>query len=155
RQTVVPAPGAEALRALFDAPAPLTIGVEDEFMLLDPETLDLVPRAAEVLAAVADDARFKLELPASQLEIMLPPLSGADGAAGATPVTRRGARRSPTCCRATASRPRCARGRRTPKRCAPCPSPASGGGTCARTRSTARSRSARPTRRRASRTPRR
>ena len=52
-------------------------------MLLDPETLDLVPRAAEVLAAVADDARFKLELPASQLEIMLPPLSGADAAAAA------------------------------------------------------------------------
>ena len=83
RQTVVPAPGAEALRALFDAPAPLTIGVEDEFMLLDPETLDLVPRAAEVLAAVADDARFKLELPASQLEIVLPPLGGADAAAAA------------------------------------------------------------------------
>jgi carboxylate-amine ligase len=83
RQTVVHAPGAEALRALFGTPAPLTIGVEDELMLLDPDTLDLVPRASEVLAACAGDPRFKLELPASQLEILLPPLGGADAAAAA------------------------------------------------------------------------
>ena len=42
-------------------------------MLLDPETLDLAPRAPEVLERVRGDDRFKLELPAAQLEIMLPP----------------------------------------------------------------------------------
>ena len=43
-------------------------------MLLDPATLDLLPRAAEVVDAAADP-RFKLELPAAQLEL--------DAAAGA------------------------------------------------------------------------
>ena len=36
---------AAALRAAFDAPEPLTLGLEEELMLLDPETLDLLPRA--------------------------------------------------------------------------------------------------------------
>ena len=40
-------------------------------MLLHPETLDLTPRAAEVLDLVSGDPRFKPELPAAQLEIML------------------------------------------------------------------------------------
>jgi carboxylate-amine ligase len=52
------------LHALFDAPAPLTIGVEEEVMLLDARTLDLAPRAEEVLAALGGDPRFKRELPA-------------------------------------------------------------------------------------------
>jgi carboxylate-amine ligase len=66
-------PTADELRAAFDAPAPLTVGLEEELMLLDPETHDLTPRAAEVLETVAGDDRFKLELPAAQLEIVLPP----------------------------------------------------------------------------------
>src|SRR5688572_2972399 len=66
-------PTADELRATFEAPAPLTVGLEEELMLLDPETLDLAPRAPEVLERVAGDVRFKLELPAAQLEIMLPP----------------------------------------------------------------------------------
>jgi glutamate---cysteine ligase / carboxylate-amine ligase len=59
-----------ALRAAFDAPEPLTVGAEEELMLLDPESLDLTPRAPAVLDALGGDARFKLELPASQLEIV-------------------------------------------------------------------------------------
>ena len=43
-------------------------------MLLDRETLDLAPRAAEVVDALAGDPRFTLELPAAQVEIVLPPL---------------------------------------------------------------------------------
>ena len=66
-------PTAAELRATFDAPAPLTVGLEEEVMLLDPETLDLAPRAAEVLAALNGDPRFKLEFPAAQLEILTPP----------------------------------------------------------------------------------
>ncbi len=36
-------PTADDLRAAFDAPEPLTLGLEEELMLLDPETLDLLP----------------------------------------------------------------------------------------------------------------
>jgi carboxylate-amine ligase len=67
-----PTPTADDLRAAFEAPEPLTLGIEEELMLLDPETLDLLPRAAEVVEAAADE-RFKLEMPAAQLELTLPP----------------------------------------------------------------------------------
>lgn len=46
-------------------------------MLLDPETLDLAPRAAAALAALGGDPRFKPEMPAAQLEIVLPPAARA------------------------------------------------------------------------------
>ncbi len=69
-----PGPTADELRAAFDATRPMTIGLEEELFLLDPETLDLAPRATEALAAAYSDPRFKLELPAAQLEITLPPL---------------------------------------------------------------------------------
>jgi carboxylate-amine ligase len=70
-------PSAAELRAAFDTPAPLTVGIEEELMLLDPATLDLAPRARDVLALVDGDERYKLELPAAQLEIMSPPLQNA------------------------------------------------------------------------------
>ncbi|MCA1688890.1 MAG: YbdK family carboxylate-amine ligase [Actinobacteria bacterium] len=74
------APTAAELFARFDAPRPLTIGVEEEVMVLDPQTRDLAPRAAEALAAagLGHDPRFKLELPASQLEILTPPAARID-----------------------------------------------------------------------------
>ncbi|MFL5819697.1 MAG: YbdK family carboxylate-amine ligase [Solirubrobacteraceae bacterium] len=68
---------AAALREAFAEPSPPTVGVEEEVMLLDPGTLDLAPRAAELLGRLAGDPRFKLELPASQLEIVLPPAARA------------------------------------------------------------------------------
>ena len=64
---------AAELRARFDAPDALGIGIEEELFLLDGETLDLLPRAREVIERVEGDPRFKLELPASQLEIVTPP----------------------------------------------------------------------------------
>jgi carboxylate-amine ligase len=63
---------AEEIRARFDAVEPLTVGLEEEAMLLDPGTLDLAPVAAAVLDGTAD-ARLKLELPASQLEVVTAP----------------------------------------------------------------------------------
>jgi carboxylate-amine ligase len=66
-------PTARELHATFEDVAPLTVGIEDELMLLDPDTLDLAAAAPDALAAVGDDARFKLELPASQIEIVTPP----------------------------------------------------------------------------------
>jgi carboxylate-amine ligase len=64
---------ARALRAVFDSAPPYAVGIEDEVMLLDPDTLELVPRAPELLERFAGDARFKLELPTSQLEILTSP----------------------------------------------------------------------------------
>jgi glutamate---cysteine ligase / carboxylate-amine ligase len=73
-------PTAEALRAAFDAPAPLTVGLEEELMLLHPQTLELAPVARTVLAELDGDARYKLELPASQLEIVTAPASDVPAA---------------------------------------------------------------------------
>ena len=83
-----PPPNADELRAAFDAPTPFTVGVEEELMLLDPETHDLIPRAGDALAAVEGDDRFKLELPAAQLEIKLPPHPSVAEATGALRAAR-------------------------------------------------------------------
>ena len=61
-----------SLGAAFDAIEPLTIGVEEEIMLLDAETLQPAPRAAQLLGALGGDPHFKLELPATQLELVTP-----------------------------------------------------------------------------------
>ena len=66
-------PTAEGLRAAFDTPEALTVGLEEELMLLHPETLELAPVASTVIGALDGDPRFKLELPASQLEILTAP----------------------------------------------------------------------------------
>jgi carboxylate-amine ligase len=63
------------IRAAFDAPGPMTVGIEEELMLVDPSTLDLAPVATELLERVDGDPRFKLELPAAQLEIVSPPVT--------------------------------------------------------------------------------
>jgi glutamate---cysteine ligase / carboxylate-amine ligase len=76
------------LRAAFDAAAPTTVGLEEELMLLDPETLDLTPRAADVLERTGGDPRFKPELPAAQLEIVLPPAASVAEAAAALKTAR-------------------------------------------------------------------
>jgi len=81
-------PTAAELRDAFDAPEPLTLGLEEELMLLDRETLDLLPRAAEVVDAAGDD-RFKLELPAAQLELSLPPERSVPAAVAALAAARR------------------------------------------------------------------
>ncbi len=59
-------------RERFDAGTDFTIGVEEEFALLDPSTLDLVNRFEEVQAAVADTPlaeHFVGELIASEAEV--------------------------------------------------------------------------------------
>lgn len=66
-------PSADDLRATFDAAPEYTVGLEEEIMLLDPETLELAPRALELLARLDGDPRFKPELPASQIEIVSDP----------------------------------------------------------------------------------
>lgn len=71
-----------ALRAAFDAPAPLTIGLEEEVMLLEPRTLDLAPVAGEIAAG-------KLELPASQIELVTAPVASVPEAMAALAAARR------------------------------------------------------------------
>ena len=86
-------PTADELRALFDRHAAATVGLEEELMLLDPETLDLAPHAAEAVAAL-DDPRFKIEMPAAQLEIVTAPhATVADAAAELADSRRRLAER--------------------------------------------------------------
>ena len=80
---------AAELRARFDAPDELGIGIEEELFLLDPETLDLLPHAREVFERCDGDPRFKLELPASQLEIVTPPSRDVASAVAALREARR------------------------------------------------------------------
>jgi carboxylate-amine ligase len=80
---------ADSIRAIFDEPAAMTVGIEEELMLLDPETLDLAPRAPELLERAQGDGRFKLEMPAAQLEIASPALKNAPAAAEFLHTARR------------------------------------------------------------------
>jgi glutamate---cysteine ligase / carboxylate-amine ligase len=61
------------LAATFDASEAFTVGLEEEVMLLDPQTLDLRACASELLGRLNGDPAFKLELPASQLELVTRP----------------------------------------------------------------------------------
>ncbi len=89
RMRPVSPPTAERLRSLFDHTEPMTIGVEEELQVLDPETLDLAPAAEDVLRLVDGDPRFKSELPAAQLEIVTPPLASIAEVPDALVVARR------------------------------------------------------------------
>ena len=76
-----PPPTTAELVARFDEPSPPTVGLEEEIMVLDAGTLDLAPRAAEVLERAGDgDGRFKPELVAAQLEIATTPCATVDDA---------------------------------------------------------------------------
>ena len=71
-------PDVRALRAVFDEPSPLTVGVEEELMLLDADTLDLTPRVPELLERLDGDLRFKPELPAAQVELITQPAGSVE-----------------------------------------------------------------------------
>ena len=69
------APSASVLDHRCGASAPFTLGVEEEYMLLDPESLDLVQHIETVLDAVQGDelgSRINAELMQSVLEIATP-----------------------------------------------------------------------------------
>ena len=81
-------PTAAELRAAFDRHERVTVGLEEELILLDPDTLDLAPHAREVVAAL-DDPRFKIEMPAAQLEIVTEPHATVADAAAELAEARR------------------------------------------------------------------
>ncbi len=64
----------------FESVTPLTVGLEEEAMLLDADTFDLVPFAQPVLDRVAGDERFKCELPAAQVELVTAPCADVPSA---------------------------------------------------------------------------
>jgi carboxylate-amine ligase len=80
---------ASRLRELFGAERDTTVGLEEELMVLDRETFDLAPVAPELLEGLAGDERFKLELPASQLEIVTAPHRTVGEAVGELGNSRR------------------------------------------------------------------
>jgi glutamate---cysteine ligase / carboxylate-amine ligase len=80
---------AGSLRALFDGVTDHTVGVEEELMLLDPETLDLLPAAARVHADLGGRVPLRAELPAAQVETASPVCDSIDQAARALAAARR------------------------------------------------------------------
>lgn len=73
-------PDGNALCKAFDVPSAPTIGVEEEIMLLDPDTLDLLPRAPEIIQAAGTDS-IGPEFPASQVELRTRPHGSVCGIA--------------------------------------------------------------------------
>jgi carboxylate-amine ligase len=72
---LVGAPAASVVDHKFGSSDPFTLGVEEEYMLLDPESLDLVQHIETVLDAVEGDEladRINAELMQSVLEIATP-----------------------------------------------------------------------------------
>src|SRR5919109_1632069 len=68
-------PAGSVLDHAFGRGAAYTLGVEEEYMLLDPESFDLVQRIDTVLAAIVGhehEARMKPELMQSTLEVATP-----------------------------------------------------------------------------------
>ena len=80
---------AGSLRALFDGVTDHTVGVEEELMLLDPDTLDLLPAAARVHAELGGRVPLRAELPAAQVETASPVCDSIDEAARALAAARR------------------------------------------------------------------
>ncbi|HZM18975.1 MAG TPA: glutamate-cysteine ligase family protein, partial [Gaiellaceae bacterium] len=69
------AAGGSVLEHKFGQGEPYTLGVEEEYMLLDGDSFDLVQRIDTVLAAFVgheDEARMKPELMQSTLEVATP-----------------------------------------------------------------------------------
>ena len=69
------AEGGSVLDHRFGSTPPFTLGVEEEYMLLDPETFDLVQHVDTVLTAAQDgefSERIAPELMQSVLEISTP-----------------------------------------------------------------------------------
>ena len=89
--------GGSVLDHAFGQSDPYTLGVEEEYMLLDGETFDLVQHIDTVLAAVAGhelEPRINAELMQSVLEIATPVChTPADVAAAAAPAARLRVRR--------------------------------------------------------------
>ncbi len=63
----------EGIARVFEGVRPFTVGLEEEVMLLDPTSLDLLACGSAALERLPPDGRFKLEMPASHLELLTAP----------------------------------------------------------------------------------
>lgn len=88
--TVTEPLSAAGWRALFDAATDHTLGVEEELMLLDPDTLDLLPESERAVAAMGEHGGVRTELPAAQVEIVTRVFDSIPRAIDAVTATRRG-----------------------------------------------------------------
>ena len=59
---MIPHFAVKGLRETFDAVPPMTVGIEEEVLLLDPDTLAPKPCAAAVLERAGGDPRLKPEI---------------------------------------------------------------------------------------------
>ncbi len=59
---------ADTWRAQYDAGQDFTLGLEEELILLDPETLSPLPEGPRAVAQLGGGGRFRMEMPASQIE---------------------------------------------------------------------------------------
>jgi len=77
RTTTLPASTAsvdeEQSRAVFDRVAPFTVGAEEEYLLVDPDTLDPAPVAQDALACAGDGSHLAPEFRAGQIEAITAP----------------------------------------------------------------------------------
>src|SRR5215212_5380215 len=80
---------AVSLRERFDGVTDHTVGVEEELMLLDPDTLDLLPVAARVHKELGGRVSLRGELPAAQIETASPVCDSIAEAAAALAGARR------------------------------------------------------------------
>ncbi|MFL5982406.1 MAG: YbdK family carboxylate-amine ligase [Gaiellaceae bacterium] len=60
----------DGCREMFDNVAPFTLGIEEELMLVDSESLELAPVNSEVLSQFDSDSPYRAELRAAQIEIV-------------------------------------------------------------------------------------
>src|SRR5919204_197225 len=125
-------------REEFDAGRDFTLAVEEEFALLDPETLDLSNRFEELHAAAQGTVLEEFlvgELVSAEVEVRT---GKCESFASAPACTRRGRRCSRAPFRGAASRTRSAAGTSTNATCAFCTRPARSsstrrsGGACGR-----------------------
>ena len=65
--------GRQTLTERFDTVTPGTVGLEEEVLLLDPETFQPKPCVDEILARAEGNPRLKRELPAAQIELLTRP----------------------------------------------------------------------------------
>src|SRR5215210_4343157 len=77
-----------SLRELFDGVTDHTVGVEEELMLLDLVTLDLLPAADRVSAELGGRVSLRPELPAAQVETASPVCGSIAEAAEALAAAR-------------------------------------------------------------------
>ena len=78
-------PSVEEIRAAFERVTDLTIGIEEEVLLVDAASGEPATRAGEVMERLGEDevdgCAAKLELPAAQLELMTAPSASTTEAA--------------------------------------------------------------------------